>query len=441
MPGIILFLKNYLFLIKYYYIAKNLSIMSIIKPLNPFFTDTTDIPEEYFCDRKEETNTIIEYIVNGSNIVLKAPRRIGKSSLIKHIFNQPSIKDNYNTLYIDIYGTKNASDFRQELQRNFLNAPFAKDSKAKKNIESYLKSIQLDLGSYSESGFSLPKVGIGNFQAPQYTIDEIFNWFEKADKPGLIVFDEFQQIEDYPERMAGILRSYIQQMRRTKFIFCGSSRHMLNNMFSNYNQPFYNSAKPVDLDIISLSAYTEFVTSIFDSYEKVIDVESIEFAYYLFSGNTYLMQELMKSVFLETNKEKPANKSTLLKCLSSMIDGKDADYRDLINRLNSKKERNTLYCIAGEGIAKGLTSTAMMKRYDLDNASSVQNALENLCGESLKIAVKIAKGVYTLQDRLFELWIASRGCYLGMKLMNPKRRFEEERSIIEKLPEIIAPGK
>ena len=120
--------------------------MSTIKPLNPFFTDTTDIPDEYFCDRKEETNTIIEYIVNGSNIVLKAPRRIGKSSLIKHIFNQPSIKDNYNTLYIDIYGTKNASDFRQELQRNFLNAPFAKDSKAKKNIESYLKSIQLDLG-------------------------------------------------------------------------------------------------------------------------------------------------------------------------------------------------------------------------------------------------------------------------------------------------------
>lgn len=415
--------------------------MNNFRPVNPFFTDTTDIPDEYFCDRKKETEDIIAHIVNGSNLVLKAPRRIGKSSLIKHVFSQPKIKDNYNTLYVDIYGTKNASDFRQELQRNFLNAPFAKDSKAKKNIESYLKSIQLDLGSYSESGFSLPKVGIGNFQAPQYAIDEIFNWFEKADKPGLIVFDEFQQIQDYPERMAGILRSYIQQMNSTRFIFCGSSKHMLNNMFSNYNQPFFNSAKSLDLDIIGLNAYTDFVSAIFESYGKTIDTEAIEFTYYLFSGNTYLMQELMKGVFARTDSGSNADKPLLLQCLTGMINDKDADYRETLNRLNSKKERNTLFCIAGEGIAKGLTSTAIMKRYDLDNASSVQNALENLCGEDLKIAVRIAKGVYMLQDRLFELWIASRGGYLDLKLSNPKERFEEERRILEAIPAIIAPGR
>lgn len=413
--------------------------MDSSKPLNPFFTDTTDIPDEYFCDRKKETQDIIGYIVNGSNIVIKAPRRIGKSSLIKHIFNQASIRDYYNTLYVDIYGTKNASDFRNELQRCFLNAPFAQESKTKKNIESYLKSLQIDLGSYSETGFNLPKIGIGNYQAPQYTIDEVFNWFEKADKPAIIVFDEFQQIEYYPERMAGILRSYIQQMRNTKFIFCGSFKHMLNNMFSHYNKPFYNSAKSVDLDIISLSAYTDFVTSIFTGYGKTIDIEAIEFTYYLFSGNTYLMQELMKLFFSVTESGKRADMDSLLQCLTSMIDSKDADYRDLINRLNSKKERNTLYCIAGEGIARGLTSTAMMKRYDLDNASSVQNALENLCGENLKIAVRIAKGVYMLQDRLFELWIASRGGYLDLKLSHPKERFDKERKIMESIPEIIPP--
>ena len=59
----------------------------------------------------------------------------------------------------------------------------------------------------------------------------------------------------------------------------------------------------------------------------------------------------------------------------------------------------------------------------------------------MKIAVRIAKGVYMLQDRLFELWIASRGGYLDLKLSNPKDRFLEERRILEAIPEIIAPGR
>lgn len=415
--------------------------MSEILPVNPFFTDTTEIPDEYFCDRKQETSAIISEIVNGRNLVLKAPRRIGKSSLIKHIFNQAEIKDNYHTLYVDIYGTKNASDFKAELNRCFLNAPFARDSKIRKRVESYIKSIQIDLGSYSESGFSLPKIGLGNIHAAVFSIDEIFDWIDKAEKPGIVVFDEFQQIQDYPEKMAGILRSYIQQSRNTKFIFCGSSRHMLNSMFSNYNQPFYNSASSFDLDIISLDAYTEFVREVFGKYGKIIDSETIEFVYYLFSGNTYLMQEVMKTAFSQTPSPGKADENTLRQSILSMIEKKDADYRDIINRLNSKKERNTLYCIAGEGIATGLTSSAMMKRYDLDNASSVQNALENLCSEKFNIAVKVAKGVYMLQDRLFELWIAYRGGYLQYKMESPKARFEKERALAKSLPEIIPPRK
>ena len=414
--------------------------MSNQKPDNPFFTSTTEIPDEFFCDRKKETEEIISYLLNGSNIVLKAPRRIGKSSLIKHIFNQPAIKEKHNTLYVDIYGTKNAADFREELQRCFINAPFAKEFKVKKKIESYIKSVQLDLGSYSESGFNLPKIGLGNYHAPIFSIDEIFELIDNADKPGLIVFDEFQQIQDYPEKMAGIIRSFIQQLKRTRFIFCGSSRHMLNNMFSNYNQPFYNSATSFDLDIIGLNAYTQFVTDAFAGYNKTIDSEAVAFAYYLFSGNTYLMQALMKIVFSDTQENTEANKELLLKCLDEMLERKDADYRDLINRLNSKKERNTLYCIAGEGIATGLTSTAIMKKYNLDNASSVQNALSNLCGENLNIAVNIAKGTYILQDRLFELWIAKRGGYMELKLANVKERFEKERSLMVSNPDIIAPN-
>ena len=168
-------------------------------------------------------------IRNGSNIVLKAPRRIGKSSLIKHVFGQNAVSRHYNTLYVDIYDTKNASDFHAEFQNTLLHAPFAK------------------------------------------------------------------------------------------------------------------------------------------------------------------------------------------------------------SRLNNTKERNTLFCIAMEGIADGLTSSSIMKKYKLDNASAVQNALENLGQDKLALIEKIAKGKYVLQDRLFELWIASKNGVLEEKYENAEKRFHIQREIASRI--------
>lgn len=69
---------------------------------NPFFI-TTDIPDKYFCDRKAETESIIDKLISGNNIVLAAERRIGKSSLLHHVLRQKVVKSSYNTLYVDIY--------------------------------------------------------------------------------------------------------------------------------------------------------------------------------------------------------------------------------------------------------------------------------------------------------------------------------------------------
>ena len=117
----------------------------------------------------------------------------------------------------------------------------------------------------------------------------------------------------------------------------------------------------------------------------------------------------------------------------------EKEYRDLLNRITSIKDRNTLFCIAAMGVASGLTSSGVMKKYNLDNASSVQHSLANLGAEKMDLIQLLSKGTYTLQDRLFELWIAYRGNYLEMKLSNPKERFEKERSELSSLPPIPKP--
>jgi hypothetical protein len=400
------------------------------KPQNPFFTGT-DIPDKYFCDRQKETSDIIKYIKNGSNIVLKAPRRLGKSSLIKHVFAQDEIARNYNTLYVDIYGTMSAYEFERELQNRFMEAPFAKATKTWKTLASYAKGLQISLGSYNGMTVELPSIGLGTTPNPIFTINEILDEYERSDKPGLIVFDEFQQIENYPERMAAILRGKIQELNNTKFIFSGSSRHILNSMFLDYNKPFYKSSVPMDLDIIGLESYRDFAKTMFQDYGRQIDDSAVDFVYYLMSGNTFSMQETMKEIFMATENKACATREDAESAVFTILDRHDEEYREQMNRLTSAKDRKLLYCIAAEGVAMNLTSGVMLKKYGLDNASSVQHSLSNLTSEKTPMVQKLSKQAYMIQDRNFELWISRKNGDIGRKFEKPEGRFEQERAFRE----------
>ena len=76
---------------------------------NPFVTKGYAGPE-YFCDRVKETRQLVELTTNGNNMALISPRRVGKTDLIRHLFQQPEIKDKYYTFHIDIYATSSLRD-------------------------------------------------------------------------------------------------------------------------------------------------------------------------------------------------------------------------------------------------------------------------------------------------------------------------------------------
>ena len=69
---------------------------------------------EYFCDREQETQTLIEALRNGSNVTLMAPRRIGKTGLIHHAFERIKVENKRaQCFYVDIFPTKTFSQMVQ----------------------------------------------------------------------------------------------------------------------------------------------------------------------------------------------------------------------------------------------------------------------------------------------------------------------------------------
>ena len=151
---------------------------------NPFVTSGYVSPH-YFCDRVEETSLLTSTLTNGNHVALISPRRLGKTGLIYHCFNQDSIKDSYYTFVVDIYATKNLQEFVFELGKAVLGTL---KSKGRKVWELFLNTLSSLRGSISFDINGNPEwgIGIGDISVPEVTLDEIFTYLEQADKPCLV---------------------------------------------------------------------------------------------------------------------------------------------------------------------------------------------------------------------------------------------------------------
>lgn len=170
-----------------------------LRPLNPFALSPV-IPDDSFCDRKAETETLIRYVTNGSNFLLMSPRRMGKSGLIHHVFNQPEIRKRYATFYIDIYETSTLEEFiqkfGQEIVRQLARIGWGP-------LNGFLRSLASLRGAFSldtASGMPSFSVGIGEITRPEMTLDEIFAYLENAGKPCIVAIDEFQKVADNEQK-------------------------------------------------------------------------------------------------------------------------------------------------------------------------------------------------------------------------------------------------
>jgi len=279
--------------------------------INPFFTGRY-AGAHYFCDREKDTETLVKHIVNGRNVALISPRRIGKSGLIHHTFAQPEINGRYTTIYVDIYATRNLCEFAKALSEGIVKA--VRPEKAwHEKLFAFLKSLRIGFKIDSLSGDPSFDIGIGDIEHPDKTIKEIFEYMEAGDKPCIVAIDEFQQIREYPETgTEALIRTLVQQCSRTSFIFSGSKRHTMTDIFYSPAKPFFQSVISQSLKPIPMDTYTQFAGKLFAERGKLLDKTVAELIYRMFDGCTWYMQMMMNELFALTEKG--------MKCTPEYID-------------------------------------------------------------------------------------------------------------------------
>ena len=371
------------------------------KIINPFFIGRY-AGAKYFCDREKETETLVKHIVNGRNVALISPRRLGKSGLIHHTFSQKVIEENYITIYVDIYSTSNLCEFAKALSESIIKVIRSQQKWHEKFFE-FLTSLRVGFRMDALSGDTSFDIGIGDIEYPEKTVRELFEYLETLDKPCILAIDEFQQIREYPEGTTeAFIRTLVQQCSRTSFIFCGSRRHMMTDIFYSPAKPFFQSVISQSLHPIQMETYIEFAGRMFAERGKFIDKFAVEIVYKMFEGCTWYIQMMMNELFALTEKDMICTPEYIDIAWDNIIMAQEDRFQAVMHNL-APKQKQILMAIAKDKNVEGITSAGFIKKHNLVSASSVQAALKPLLKNDIVIN---EDGKYRIYDYFFADYLA-----------------------------------
>lgn len=383
--------------------AKKMHIMKQ-KVRNPFVIGGYVSPE-YFCDREAESKELLSALLNHRNTAIISPRRMGKTGLIQHCLQFPEVRKNFHHFFIDIYATGSLSELVFMLGKEIFETLQPKGKRFIDHFFNVITSLRPALKLDPVTGIPIFDIGIGEIMAPEYSLEQIFTYLETADKPCVVAIDEFQQIAKYPERnLEAILRTYIQTCTNATFIFSGSQRQMMRNIFFSPSRPFYQSVSLISLGAIELNTYRDFIVEKMRDGDKKIDNELVERVYRLFEGHTWYVQNIFNRLYSAMEKGEECTLQMVEDYVRVTVNSYEPMFEAIVGLL-SARQKELIVAIAKEGKAKGITSASFVRKHGLMSASTVQSALRQLLDKEF---VTKEGDAYIVYDRFFGLWLSEK---------------------------------
>lgn len=369
---------------------------------NPFIVKGYKSPA-YFCDRDVETATIISNIQNGADTTLISPRKYGKTGLILHTFAEVKRKRlNYETLYVDIFATLTLDDLTKALADAIL-SKFPEKTSIGKSFLTFLKTLRPTFTYDSITGTPQLQFNYGSVAEKEWTLKSLLDFLNTREKQVVLAFDEFQQITEYPEKNAeALLRTYTQSMQNVRFIFCGSKKKLMAEMFTSAGRPFFSSTKLLTLGKIDSEKYAEFIRNHFADADRNIDDEAIDWILQWTRRHTFFTQTLCNEVFAG------GGNVTLdvVKATADKILERESDYFLQYRELLTRQQWLMLVAVAKEGSVSKLTATSFLKKYNIGSSTNARRAVESLQEKELLLSVETKEKMeYQVYDVFLSRWL------------------------------------
>ena len=323
---------------------------------------------------------------------------MGKSGLIKNVFHELQLGDEFKCAYIDLSGTQNLTEFVRAFASGVFSAYESTLEKvtaaASKFLMGFRPTLAIDAFGNRKYSFEI---------APSFaeiSLTGVFDYLESRKFRTVVALDEFQQIAEYPEKgVEALLRSKIQFMHNVNFVFSGSRLHMMAEMFHSPKRPFFNSTASMSLDVIDRKAYFRFAAAFFRKAGKILPEGTFAWVYDRFEGITWYVQSVMKELYaagIARPTEKDAGAA-----IGHLVEENASNYGFILSKC-SPGAVELLRAVAAERIVAEPMSAEFGRKYGLRAASSVRFALDSLLQEEMLYR---RDDGYVVYDRLFAEWL------------------------------------
>jgi len=377
-------------------------------PTNPFQYGALAL-DQAFTDREGEIAELSADVRNGQDVVVFAPRRYGKSSLIWRVV-QRLVKRGVLVGQIDLMSTPTREKFAERLAKTIHDEMASRLFKARERVAVFSGlrvsptiTVNPDDGSISFSfDARAARADIGA------TLEELFALPGRigADRGrrAALVFDEFQEVVEIDPGLPKLMRSAFQEQPEVAHVYLGSKRHMMERIFNDANEPFWRSAKQMELGVIDPAAFEPWVLERFEQTGKRVSADALARAFEITRGHPYATQELFYFLWGQTSAGATAGLDQLELALEGTLRSENAHFGLLWDSL-AAAQRLVLLALADEQPGHPLTSD-FQRRHSLPATPTVQTALGALVRAEL--ITRRGRGEYTIAEPFLAEWLRRR---------------------------------
>lgn len=359
---------------------------------NPFrFSGVVDDPA--FCDRVKEQDELRRYIESSQNVLLYSHRRYGKSSLILKIFKSLS---KVTPVYIDLYGTTGTEEFIASFLRG-ISTIEPKMNRLMKMIHEGIRSIGVNFSVDPISGMPTA-MPVFNRSAEERTIDEIFGLIEghSQKKKMVVAFDEFQEVASYGgDAFEKLLRKSIQHHERIAYIFAGSQKQLITEMFNDRKRAFYMLATSYPLGKIKSVDYIEWIGALYRRGKRNIEDKFIDDVVERCENHPMYVQEFFFNLWTEPE----LSFEVVDRVERSIVEKRVPQFAYAWDSL-TLNQRRAFKLVAGTD-GKNIFSSENLARFGFRTASQVTAALSGL----QKGGFLDKNNEWKIHDPFFKQWL------------------------------------
>jgi uncharacterized protein len=370
---------------------------------NPFRYGALAV-DDAFTDRRDEIRELETDIRNGQDVVLFAPRRYGKSSLVRRVAER-LVRRRVLVAQVDLMTTPTRERLAEKLAKTIYDDVASRVLRAKERMRVFRNlrvqptiTVDPNDGSFS---FSFQAM-----LAPE-DLDETLERLlalpgtlaAERERRAALILDEFQEIVDIDRGLPKLMRAAFQQQPEVAHVYLGSKRHMIRRIFSDENEPFWRSAKQMELGVIRPKDFRPYIEKRFDATNRGLQAEAVDRVLDLTRGHPYATQELCYFLWQSVYEGETGGLDAVEEALAGVLRSEHAHFTLAWSRASAAQR--TLMQALAQAPGHPL-SNAYRRRFALAGPSTVQKALQALERDEL---IAREGGFAEIREPFLAAWI------------------------------------